>query len=140
MAGSEFNFFQLDGTGVEGGGAVGVAEQGRTFDKRMSNFGDLASTPVNVFKAKDELSNQFPDKMDRLANENPLVWGSTVKYIRDDKFIRMAMGPVGTHGADVNDKNASSANADYYLPLEGWRSFGGKLDAERAYQGSRLQG
>lgn len=135
---TEFAFFQLD-NGIVGGSTGGVAEQGRPFDKRMSNFGDLASTPVNVFKAKDELSNALPDTLDQLANTNPLVWGSTVKHVKNDTLVLMGLGSVYEPGADVNDRKDANAGT-YYLPQEGWRSLGGKNDTARDYQGSRLRG
>ena len=143
MAGSEFNFFQLDGGGgVTGGQTGGVAEQGRPFDKRMSNFGDLAGTPINTFEAKDTLSNIIPaDKEFILAQyTNPLVWGSTVKRVKNDNLIVMMMGPIAVPSADTNTKENADADSSYYMPEEGWRSFGGKFDMERAYQGGRLKG
>lgn len=108
----------------------------------MSNFGDLTAAPVNTFKAKDELSNVLPtDKGFVLSQyENPLVWGSTVKRVNNDNLVVMMMGPVGVPGADTNDKENASANSAYYMPEEGWRSFGGKYDTERTYQGGRLKG
>ena len=136
---SEFNFFQLH-NGVDGGAVGGVTQQGRPFDKKMSNFGDLASTPVNVFKGKDELTNITPDNMDVVADKNPLVWDSTVKRTKDDKFVVMMLGSIAPHTADVNSRNEASADKAYYMPVEGWRSFGGKDDMARDYQGGRLKG
>jgi hypothetical protein len=137
--GNEFNFFQLDG-GIVGGQEGGVAEQGRPFDKRMSNFGDLASTPVNVFQAKDELSNKTPEFAGTVKDYNPLVWDSTVKRVRADKQIIMMIGDITSPSADINAKNYADADPNYYMPNEGWRSFGGKFDTERAYQGGRIKG
>ena len=138
--GNEFNFFQLDSGDISGGQTGGVAAQGRSFDKRMSNFGDLTSTPINVFKAKDELSNQMPIHFNTISDANPLVWGSTVKRVRDDKQIVMMQGAIGIPSADVSTKNNADANLNYYMPNEGWRSFGGKYDTEKTYQGGQLKG
>jgi len=77
---------------------------------------------------------------------NPLVWGSTVKYVRDDQFIRMTMSKdTGTSSLatqvdppkfDVMDTKEATAEgiaatSNFNIknwPSEGWRSFGGKYD------------
>jgi len=87
------------------------------------------------------------------ADHNPFVWGSTVKKTRDDQFTRMGMSmggddplmgrdtpnaQINVPGFDVSDTMEShgpwTAGANY--PTEGWRSFGGKYDYYRAYDGT----
>lgn len=85
--------------------------------------------------------------------ENPLVWGSTVKYTWNDEMFKMGMDtddsvlraggsksksyPVKFPAFDVMDTKlvtAEGINADRTAtyqknwPSEGWRSFGGKYD------------
>lgn len=86
-------------------------------------------------------------------NMNPYVWDSSVKRIRDEQFTRMGMSMGGDDALmgrdtpnhqvdepmhDVMDTNASlgpwTSGKNY--PTEGWRSFGGKYDFERAYDGT----
>jgi hypothetical protein len=82
--------------------------------------------------------------------------GSTVKYTRDDQFIRMGMSRnTGTTAAateidqpmfDVMDEkertaagiNATTNKTIKNWPSEGWRSFGGKYDF-MPYSGGHLK-
>lgn len=71
-------------------------------------------------------------------NHNPFVWLSTVKRVLDDKMHRMMMGSIGVVADDVSDRDevdASGMQSYKNYPSEGWRSFGGKYDFEKAYQG-----
>ena len=141
MTTTEFDFFQMPAAGVTGGGNVGVTQQGRSFDKKMSNWGDLASTPANVFKGKDELSNVQPTDMDTVKDENPFEAGTHLRRVKNDRLIRMMIADDAPFpGKDVSDKKEATVDNSTYLPSEGWRSFGGKGDKSRTYQGSRLQG
>ena len=137
MSNNEFNFFQLY-TGIEGG--MGKDNQHRPFDKRMSNYGAMDKGTRFAYSFKDERANPMLRDIDKHIIDNPFVEGSSIKYVRDDKFIRMSMGDVSTVGKDVSDRVKADANSDYYMPAEGWRSLGGKIDFPRQYQGSRLQG
>jgi hypothetical protein len=86
-------------------------------------------------------------------NMNPYVWGSTVKKVRDEQFTRMGMSMGGndvlmsrdTPNAQIdppkfdesdNEESLGSWVAGKNYPTEGWRSFGGKYDYERAYDGT----
>jgi len=158
-----FDFFQIPSVGVQ---QPELASQTRTdanviirrsSDMKLSNFGagnvggrmtsDYTRTLLS-FKSKDELSDINVitadggiDSRDTTVNYNPLVAGSTVKYTRDDQFIRMIMSK--DNGAqieppkfDVMDSKESTAEgiaaATYSTiknwPAEGWRTFGGKYD------------
>lgn len=155
---SHWNFFQFDPTQLGSDWAVGDgAQQRRSPHMKMSNFGalnyggrfsfDYTRTDFE-FEEKDEM--QGADKFgmhsltqDAEKNENPLVAGSTVKYTRDDQFIRTGMSRGGTHeadapGYDVSDTNVSRGpwTAGVNYPTEGWRSFGGKYDYSRPYDGT----
>jgi len=119
----------------------------------MSNFGSLNvglrnsddyTKTVLSFKAKDESfdwSAVVPPWQFAERNENPHVAGSSVKFVRDDQFIRMGMSKdsgasIDVPKFDVMDTNQSTAeginlstNANLKnWPAEGWRSFGGKYD------------
>lgn len=154
-----FDFFQIPATGVE---QPDVVEQTRTdvnipikrsVNMVLSNFGamnvgnrnssDYTKTEL-TFKAKDESfdwSKVVPVWQEAERNLNPLLWGSTVKYTRDDQFIRMGMtkdsgASIDLPKFDVSDSRQSTAEGimatgGYALknwPSEGWRSFGGKYD------------
>lgn len=87
---------------------------------------------------------------------NPHVKGSSIKYTRDDQFIRMTMSKdTGTELEatqvdppmfDVMDTNVATAEGimaaeNHELknwPSEGWRSYGGKYDFE-PYMGGHLK-
>jgi hypothetical protein len=156
-----FNFdnFQISATGVE---EPDLDAQTRTdanvpirrsVDMKVSNFGALSVgavmstdyTRINLgFMAKDDSSDvnvirpewQFAEK-----NENPLLAGSSIKYTRDDQFIRMGMShdegaQIDEPGFDVMDTDVVTAEGmvaftNYSLknwPTEGFRTFGGKYD------------
>jgi len=148
----------------------------RALDMRISNFGALwignrMSQDVDytrtqlTFATKDDLSNwkmiTEDDGPGRLlgmrgtsVDQNPYIWGSTVKKARDDQFLRMDMEhpvtsasllgdaslaplyPAGTPADiakpefDVMDTNVVQSGMEKYknYPTEGWRSFGGKYD------------
>ncbi len=139
----------------------------------ISNFGalntgarlssDYTRTNTMVFKAKGESedwvkitedtgigSNVAARSMN--VNHNPHIWGDSIKYIRDDQFIRMTMSN-NNEGAqvdppkfDVMDSKERSAEGINALgqpfknwPTEGWRSLGGKYDFETAYAGGILK-
>jgi hypothetical protein len=121
MAGNEFNFFQIP-NGVSGG--MGIDNQHRPFGMRMSNYGDLAKGEKNTYGFKDEIANPQPKDAGKSIIDNPFVDGSTVKYVRDDKFVRMSMGDISIVSKDVNSRVKADADADYYMPAEGWRPFG----------------
>lgn len=170
-----FDFFQTPHVGVEQPDMEAVRADGvngkttirRPFNMMMSNFGaldvsnrldfDYTRTNTMSFKAKGESEDVNVITEDtgigqnvRLfgvtVNHNPLLSGSTVKYKRDDQFIRMTMSrDTGTTTAateidlpmfDVMDTNLATADgiADTSnsnlknWPSEGWRSFGGKYD------------
>lgn len=166
-----FDFFQIPHTGVN----QPDLDSARTdkdvairqkFDMRLSNFGALNvggrmtsdyTRTLLSFKTKDELADinvitedvgvgQNVPARGTTTVHNPYLWGSTVKYVRDDQFIRMTMSKdTGTSTEatqvelpmfDVMDTKESTAgginatsNANMKnWPAEGWRSFGGKYD------------
>ena len=86
-------------------------------------------------------------------NPNPYLWGETVKLTRDEQFVRMGMSMGGKDylmnrntpntqidqpGFDVSDTQASRGPwvSGKNYPTEGWRSFGGKYDYQRPYDGT----
>ena len=170
-----FDFHQIPHTGVEqpdmevvrADGINGKTVIRRPFNMRMSNFGskdvanrlgfDYTRTNTMSFKAKDELGDinvitedtgigQNVRLFGVMVNHNPLIWNSTVKYTRDDQFIRMTMSKdTGTSTSatqidppkfdvmDTKERTAEGINASDFSemknwPSEGWRSFGGKYD------------
>ena len=151
-----FNMFQISHTGV-GGETKGNNVQTRDLDMKISNFGALKYGPrsaddytkvLNNFKTKDELENPVIPTFAQESeyDENPLVWGSTVKYTRDDQLIRMGTattlgGYIGMPKFDVSDTNVANMDASTWpnsmknWPTEGWRSYGGKYDFSETYQG-----
>lgn len=145
----------------------------RPLDMKMSNFGalnvglrmgqDMDYTRTQLyFETKDELADLATITEDSglghnaglrgtTIEENPYIWGSTVKRFRDDEFFRMTMEHYqyrtgmenfGDYSSsepayidkpkfDVMDTFAADADGmeDYKnYPMEGWRSFGGKYD------------
>jgi len=151
-----FDFFQIPATGVED---VDSARSDvntpirRSLNMVMSNFGSLNvglrnsvdyTKTVLTFKAKDESfdwSAVVPSWQFAERNENPYVAGSSVKFVRDDQFIRMGMSKdsgasIDVPKFDVMDTNQSTAEGINLStntnlknwPAEGWRSFGGKYD------------
>ena len=105
-----FDFFQVAHSGVDSA-TKGVAVQTRDLDMKMSSFGamntgarmssDYTRTSLD-FKSKDELENPTLPSfwLDADSIDNPLVLGSTVKYTRDDQFVRMGMSK--SDGVGVN--------------------------------------
>ncbi len=146
----------------------------RKSDMRISNFGSLMvdarmgqdmdyTRTVLTYITKDDLSNWHQITEDpglghnsglrgTTIEQNPYIWGSTVKKFRDDQFFRMTMehypyrtgledfGPhyvpdepayIDKPKHDVMDQDVAAAEGmDRYknYPTEGWRSFGGKYD------------
>jgi len=154
-----FDFFQIPSTGI---GDIEPARTDvnspirRSLNMSMSNFGSLNvglrnssdyTKTVLTFKAKDESfdwSAVVPAWQFAERNENPNVAGSSVKFVRDDQFIRMGMSKdsgasVDVPRFDVMDTNErtvsltvsgtiSDSDQLKNWPSEGWRSFGGKYD------------
>lgn len=157
-----FDNFQIPQTGVA---EPNLADQTRSdsnttirraVDMKISNFGALSVgaimasdyTRVNLgFKSKDDLADWSalkPEWQFAERNENPLIAGSTVKYTRDDQFIRMGMSSVA--GAQIDEPNFDVMDTDLTTaegivafttsptgvtlnwPSEGFRTFGGKYD------------
>jgi len=160
-----FDFHQIPHTGVEEPDRVAARTDvntpiRRALDSKISNFGaswvgkrsasDYTKT-VLYFANKDNSSDVNairPEWQYAERNENPLVWGSTVKYVRDDQFTRLIMSTIA--GAqidppkfdvmDAKERTAAgilaSANAAYKnWPTEGWHSYGGKYDGSDPYSG-----
>ena len=125
----------------------------RSVDMKVSNFGALAVgavidsdyTRINLgFKAKDDSSDWSvikPEWQFAERNENPLVAGSSIKYTRDDQFIRMSMSTIA--GAEIAKPSFDVMDTDLITaegmvafsnatiknwPTEGFRTFGGKYD------------
>jgi hypothetical protein len=155
-----FNFdsFQISHTGVDSD-TKGVKVQTRDLDMKMSNFGamntgarmssDYTRTTLD-FKFKNELENPTLPSFwqDAESNDNPLVLGSTVKYTRDDQFVRMGMSKsngisINQPKFDVMDQKERMPGGLYAIiknwPSEGWRSFGGKYDFSTEYAGGTLK-
>lgn len=145
----------------------------RALDMRISNFGalwignrmaqDVDYTRTQLtFETKDVLADHNVQTEDpglghnsglrgTTIDQNPYIWGSTVKRFRDDQFFRMNMEhypyrtgleDFGDYSAaepasidkptfDVMDTDVAAAegmNLYKNYPTEGWRSFGGKYD------------
>jgi hypothetical protein len=171
-----FDFHQIPHVGVpqpdmddqvRADGSNGKTVIRRPFDMRISNFGsldvanrfswDYTRTNTMSFKAKGESEDinvltedtgigQNVKLFGVSVNHNPHIWGDSIKYVRDDQFIRMTMSrDTGTSTAateidppafDVMDTKESTAEGIAAVsnsnlknwPSEGWRSFGGKYD------------
>jgi len=158
---------ELKGDYVRADGTYGKTVIRRPVAMKISNFGslevsnrlgwDYTRTDTMAFKAKGELEDINVITADtgigsnvRLfcvtVNHNPYLWGNSVKYTRDDQFIRMTMSKdTGSSTAatqvdlpkfDIMDENERTAEgilatSNYTMknwPSEGWRSFGGKYD------------
>lgn len=146
-----WNFFQIPHTGVDST-TLGESVQTRDIDMKMSNFGalntgkrmatDYSRTTLD-FQSKDELLNPVGFFQDADMEDNPLLEGSSLKYTRDDQFIRMGMTTslgvgITAPEMDVMDTNAISAvgmASPRIYPTEGWSSFGKKYDFPVAYMG-----
>ena len=157
----QYAFYQIPHVGLnaENAPTLGNPVQTRDANMRMSNFGALwvadavgrssaDYTKVKYgFEAKGAMEGAAEFSLhdvvqDAEKNENPLVWGSTVKYTRNDEMFKMGMSSddTGTKSItyavqfpkfDVMDTNlikASGMAAQRNYPTEGWRSFGGKYD------------
>lgn len=163
-----FDFFQIPATGFEEPDLVSQTRTDtsttirRPFNMKMSNFGamnvgsrmsaDYTRTTLG-FKSKGESEDINVITADtgigqnvRLfgvtVGHNPFVVGGSVKYVRDDQFIRMTMSKdtdsvnVDPPKFDVMDTKESTAEgiiadgnaALKNWPSEGWRSLGGKYD------------
>lgn len=165
-----FNFekYQIPHTGVDST-TKGIGTQTRDLNMVISNFGAMNvgnrmssdyTRTVLSFEFKDEISHWATitdhDGIGQNVNDeavhNPLVWGSTVKYTRDDQFVRMGMATsigsdIDEPAHDVMDEKQSTAagivatsNATIKnWPAEGWRSYGGKYDFPGQYAGGVLK-
>jgi hypothetical protein len=149
---SEHNYFQFDPSQLGKDWAPGT-QQDRAPDMMMSNFGALNYGPRMSqdytrtdlgFKFKVEKENpEIPSFLQEAEyDENPYVWGSTVKRTLDDQMFKMGMANnrgtiIAQPMFDVMDTNlvhgALTAGKNY--PTEGWRSFGGKYDYAEQYRG-----
>jgi hypothetical protein len=160
-----FDFFQIPHTGVEEPDCEVPRDLSsdqrpvirRALDSKISNFGalfvDARSTTdytktILYFANKDNSSDVNmikPEWQYAERNENPLICGSTVKYVRDDQFTRMGMST--SKGAQIDEpkfdvmdtKERTPGGTNYTLknwPTEGWHSFGGKYDGYAAYMGA----
>jgi hypothetical protein len=171
MATYNFDFFQIPHTGVDST-TKGIAAQTRDADMKISNFGALNvglrmstdyTRTVLDYKFKDESAdwNVLREDTSKGSNvagravtidHNPLLVGSTVKYTRDDQFVRTDMytsagAEVKKPAYDVMDEKQSTAagivnDSDAIIknwPSEGWRSFGGKYDFYTPYAGGVLK-
>jgi len=162
-----FDFFQIPHTGVEEPDRDTQIRSDvntpirRALDSKISNFGALFvgqrsaddyTKTVLWFANKDNSSDVNairPEWQYAERNENPLVWGSTVKYVRDDQFSRLLMStsagaqvdPPKFDVMDAKERTAAgilaTANAGIKnWPTEGWHSYGGKYDGSDPYMGS----
>jgi len=164
MATYNWDFFQIPHVGVaqpdvqaQTRSSVGIPIR-RQFGVKISNFGaldvsvrrsdDYTKTFTQGFKDKGNLENPkitygFGRNNDPMRNENPFVWGSTVKRVRDDEMFKMNMDSRRSRGPvkpkmDVMDTKVVKADtmaAPKKYPTEGWKSFGGKYDGYAAYNG-----
>lgn len=180
---NEWNGWQIPHTGVEEPDLDAYTRTDvfttirRPLDMKICNFGALNVGPRMsqsvdytrtelTFVSKDELADFATITADDGApyggglrgtsvDYNPFIWGSTVKYARDDQFFRMTMEHSPTSPTLLNDDNFSSLypagaaasidkptfdvmdtdvaqaegmNKYKNYPTEGWRSFGGKYD------------
>lgn len=176
---NEWNFWQIPHVGVSEPDRAAYTRTDtfttirRALDMKISNFGalwvgnrmdqDVDYTRTQLtFITKDDLSDWSTITEDpglghnsglrgTSIEQNPYIWGSTVKRFRDDQFFRMnmehypyrsGMEDFGDYSADepasidkptfdVMDTDVAQAdgmNAYKNYPTEGWRSFGGKYD------------
>lgn len=158
MAKYNQSFFQIPATGLSDVWAGASNVQTRAITMRMSNFGDLNYGPrcsvdytrtAHGFKNKDELQNPTVPSfaMEAEYNENPFVWGSTVKRMRHDELRIMTLGSRFMDGAgkprlDVMDTKLSHStpkDGDMVLnwPSEGYKPFGGRTGGPFGYRVSK---
>ena len=143
-----FDFFQIAATGPTQSDVVTPGGEGsqmyREFGVKMSNFGALNygvrnsndyTTTNLTFKSAGELQNPVVPSFaqDGEWDDNPFVWGSTVKRIRNDEFTVMTLGSRRAMEAtqpkmDVSDTREADASgfgaAPRIYPNEGWHYFG----------------
>lgn len=150
-----WDMFQIPHTGVDST-TYGPAVATRNLNAKLSNFGALNrgircsadyTRTVLGFKDKDELGDWgYITQVDQEANrdENPYLSGSTVKRLRDDQFTRTGMennlnaqnkGEIPNFDFSATNLVHSGMVVPKSYPSEGWRSFGGKYDFAKAYQG-----
>jgi len=148
---NEYDFFQISPGSVAAGWSTGSStQQLRRFGTRMSNYGALNfGARMSSDYTRTTFDNAHEENPGRTLgvgfgtdrgeyNYNPFVWGSSVKRTLDDKATKMGMGGIDQPGADVSDRkdlNAAGMVSGKNYPSEGWRSFGGKYDFHKAYQG-----
>lgn len=154
---SKYNqdFFQIPSTGLDTV-MTGGAQQGRDLDMKMSNFGDLAYGPRSSSDYTKVLSD-FAGKIENPSipsftqegeyNSNPLVWGSTVKFMRHDELRILSLGARSMAGdklpaMDVSDTKLSATTPnDGTMPLnwpaEGWKPFGSRIAGPFGYRVSK---
>jgi len=154
--GNEYDFFQIPRAGVDDT-TLGVAVQTRSADMKISDFnaayvglrrGDDYTRTTQGFAEKEASSHWaaiIPQWQDAEMDDNPYLPGSTLKRVRDDQFIRLGMAKdsgafFSVPRADHSDTKQAEADVEIYMPIEGWRSFGGKYDFSIPYQGSKLRG
>ena len=174
---NEWNFWQIPHVGVSEPDRDAYTRTDvfttirRAADMKISNFGSLWVGPRMsddytrtelTFITKDDLADWKVQTEDpglghnsglrgTTIEQNPYIWGSTVKRFRDDQFFRMNMEhypyrtgleDFGDYSAaepasidkptfDVMDTDVAQAegmNQYKNYPTEGWRSFGGKYD------------
>ena len=165
--GNEWEFYQIPHVGVPEPDRDAYTRTDvkttirRALDMKMSNFGALW---VGKRRTNDytKLDYGFEQKgilegaaefgvhtwtQDAEKNENPLVWGGTLKYTWNDEMFKMGMDtddsvlraggsksksyPVSFPKYDVMDTklvDAAGMTIKINWPSEGWRSFGGKYD------------
>jgi hypothetical protein len=177
-----FDFYQIPHTGVEEPDLVATRTDVNTTIRRpvsmkISNFGalevgqrlssDYTRTNTMAFKFKGDSEDWSKITEDtgigqnvRLfgvnVNHNPYILGSSVKYVRDDQFVRMTMSrntgtttlatevdPPMFDIMDSKERTAEGINSSTNAtiknwPSEGWRSFGGKYDF-LPYEGGTLK-
>lgn len=143
-----FDGFQIPPTGVTGG-MEGGAQQDRGFDVRISNFGALcygnrSSTDYTrtVLGFEMETNPTIPPfTMGAEYDENPYIWGSTVKKTRNDEFTIMSMSSrrdidPDQPGFDVSDTNVAvddGTNTPKTFPAEGWNYLGQRTGGPFGY-------
>jgi len=175
---NEWNFWQIPHVGVSEPDRDAYTRTDvfttirRAADMKISNFGALWVGPrmgqdmdytrtALTFVTKDDLADWKVQTEDpglghnsglrgTTIEQNPYIWGSTVKRFRDDQFFRMGMEhypyrdgleDFGDYSAaepasidkpmfDVMDTDVVQSGMEQYknYPTEGWRSFGGKYD------------
>lgn len=144
-----FDGFQIAHVGVLGGMADGSQQDQRWFSVKISNFGALNYgarssddyTKLTKGFAKEENPVIPSFTMEGEYDENPYVWGSTVKRMRNDEFTIMSMGSrrlvdPDQPGFDVSDTNVAvddGTNTPKIFPSEGWHTLGGKTGGPFGY-------